>query len=369
MVACTVPCSTPGGFGVLVDGANFVGGVSTSCTLFSFDSNGHLVRAASFQTSAPQYDQFLGIDAAGLPDLGHTTLRCLLPARGGGALWGVTFDAPTAATGISTSTVACQPVAAASTELRHTENGTYTEGTTVGGRIVTCTIPRSPLAFDATSGTFYLTGDNRDGMATTLCGIGVYNYTGDFITSSSFVTSAAHWVQPVSLPAAQLPYWSYTSVSCILPGTASGDLESAIALSPRAASSNINTHAAECQTQSWPQDNLLHSADSVETDSTTASNTWISCGVPRSPLASGAQFGYFYVDGDNFNGASTVCDLESYDFNGTLLGVTAFSSQASSYDQLLSLPAAQLPFRAYVGIECLLPAHGMGDLRGVTSLQ
>src|SRR5512138_2266097 len=43
VVACNVPRSTPGGFGVLVDGANFTG-APTSCTLFTFDDNGNLVR-------------------------------------------------------------------------------------------------------------------------------------------------------------------------------------------------------------------------------------------------------------------------------------------------------------------------------------
>src|SRR5262249_896363 len=145
-----------------------------------------------------------------------------------GVVLSLTGVMPADATSINTNTVACQPVGAPSTDVRHVENGTYTEGTVVGPRMVTCAIPRSPLAVPV-SGTFYFTGDNRDGTATTTCTLNVYDYNGIFIASSSFATSLPHWSQMVSLPLPQVPFWSYTSVTCSLPEGARGDIESAVA--------------------------------------------------------------------------------------------------------------------------------------------
>ena len=372
MVACTLPRtplasgSASGGF--YVDGDN-VNGASTSCTLFSFDLNGNLLGAASFQTSAAQYDIFLSLAAFQLSDVGHTTLRCLLPAHAGGTLLGATSLQPTSVPSINTGTVACQPIGAPSTDIRHVENGTYTEGTVSGPRLVTCAIPRLPLSFAATVGSFFVTGDNRDGMATSACTLTVYNYTGAFVGSSSFTTSQAHYAQSIGMVAAQLPYWGYTSLTCLLPEGARADVESAIAESAAAPAANLNTNATECQAQSWPQDTVLHTDQGIATASTTTADQWVSCAVPRSPLATGVISGGFYIDGDNFNSKTTVCSLASYNYTGQFLGSIGFTSSAPSYDNFLALPAAQLGMWAYTGLTCILPAQGNAVLRGVTSVQ
>jgi hypothetical protein len=92
MVVCNVP-RAPLGAGSIsgsfyVDGDNF--NATTSCSLFSFDADGHLAGIASFQTSLLHYDILLTLDAVKLTDLGHTSLRCLLPAHNAGVLRGVT---------------------------------------------------------------------------------------------------------------------------------------------------------------------------------------------------------------------------------------------------------------------------------------
>ena len=375
MVTCTLPraplqfSSASGGF--YVDGDN-VNGASTSCTLFSFNRNGDLAGAASFQTSAPQYDVLLSLAAGQLSDLGHTTLRCLLPAHAGGTLLGVTSLQPLIAASnnfsVNTSTVACQPIGAASTDIRHVENGTYTEGTVTGPRMVTCAIPRMPLAFFATGSSFLVTGDNRGG-ATSTCTLTAYQFTGDFVGSSSFTTSAGHYAESLAMTAAQLPYWAYASLTCLLPDGARGDIESVVAFSPAAPAGNINTNATECQAQSWPQDAILHTDQGIATASTTSSDTWVACAVPRSPLAAGVTSGLFYVDGDSFNGAWTVCSLASYNYTGEFLGSIGFNNSGQRYDVPLILPLAQLGTWAYTGLTCILPAHANAILRGVASSQ
>ena len=93
------------------------------------------------------------------------------------------------------------------------------------------------------------------------------------------------------------------------------------------------------------------------------------CSVPRSPLAAGATSGVFFVDGRNTGGASTTCTLSSFNFNGTFLGSTSFTSAAATYNQFLSLPSAQLGTFAYVSVLCTLPGNANGVLFGVTSFQ
>ena len=136
-----------------------------------------------------------------------------------------------------------------------------------------------------------------------------------------------------------------------------------------APAANINTNATECQAQFWPQqDDIVHTETGIRT-SAASDDRWISCAVPRSPLAPGATSGGFYVDGDAQNGASVVCSLASYDYTGTFLGSASFFSPGPHFDIFLPFSSAQLGYWAYTGITCVLPAHGNGALRGVTSLQ
>jgi hypothetical protein len=276
---------------------------------------------------------------------------------------------PARSMSISSGTVACQPIGAPSTDIQHVENGTSTAGLTSGVRLVTCAVPRSPISFSATSGTFTIAGDNRDGRATSTCSLTVYDFTGFFIASSSFTTSAAHWVQNVTLPSSQLPYWGYTSVTCALPEFSRATIEGATAVSPASPSGNINTNATECQTNMWPQDAVLHTDQGIQSAFGTTIPPFVACSVPRSPLAIDATSGGVYVDGDNFNGASTSCILASYDYRGAFVGSKSFTTSSASYDVFLALPAAQLGFWNYTGVHCTLPTNGNGVLRGVTSVQ
>jgi hypothetical protein len=97
-------------------------------------------------------------------------------------------------------------------------------------------------------------------------------------------------------------------------------------------------------------------------------NFHVVCGLPRSQLPAGSAAA-FYVDGDNFNGAITVCTVASYDYTGTFLGSFGFDLTQAHYDQYVTMPAAQVPYYAYTYLICTLPANGNGILRGVTSLQ
>ncbi len=134
---------------------------------------------------------------------------------------------------------------------------------------------------------------------------------------------------------------------------------------------NINIGASTCQAgyQAESQDTVLHFVNGVESLGNVASLPYIVCSLPRSPLAAGATFGGFYVDGDNIFGATTTCTIWSYDYTGAFLGSASGSSAASSYDMFLSLPAAQLPTYAYTYLTCRLAKGGNSNVRGVTSLQ
>ena len=146
-----------------------------------------------------------------------------------GAVLSATAVAPVSAAVINTSTLACQPVNAPQTDIRHTENGVSTEGI-APARYVTCSVPRSPLITVGTTGAFVVTGDNIDGRATTTCTLSSYEFTGSFLGSTSFTTSTAHYAVILTLPVAQLGYWSYTSMTCLLPENARATLESVVSV-------------------------------------------------------------------------------------------------------------------------------------------
>lgn len=149
----------------------------------------------------------------------------------GVALLGASAEAPVHAASINTSLLECQALQPSATDLRHTELGTSTEGVFPTPRLVTCAVPRSPVsASPTTSGLFYVTGDNRDSMSTTSCTLFSYDFTGTFLGSVSFTRSAAHYTQIVLLPAAQLGFWAYTSLSCLLPENGRATIESVISV-------------------------------------------------------------------------------------------------------------------------------------------
>jgi len=134
---------------------------------------------------------------------------------------------------------------------------------------------------------------------------------------------------------------------------------------------NINIGGSECQAgyQAESQDTVLHVFDSVSSLGNVASLPYIVCSLPRSPLAAGATVGGFYVDGDNYFGATTTCTVWSVDYTGLYLGSATGTSAQPAFDMFLSLPAAQLPTYAYTYLTCRLAKFGNSALRGVTSLQ
>lgn len=131
---------------------------------------------------------------------------------------------------VNTSMVECQAVGASQSDLRHAENGVSTEGVVIGGRLVACSVTRSPLPVGATGTTFLVTGDNRDAKAVTTCSLGSYDYTGTFLGSRAFTSTTAHYQVALPLPAAQLGFWAYTSMTCLLPERATAVLESVVAI-------------------------------------------------------------------------------------------------------------------------------------------
>lgn len=144
-------------------------------------------------------------------------------------LLGASTGAPVQASSINTSMLECQPLQPGQADLRHTELGTSTDGVFPTPRYVTCSVPRSPN-LGTTGGLFYVTGDNRDGMSTTTCTLFSYDYTGAFQGSFSFTRTAPHYTQILVIPAVQLGYWSYTSLTCLLPEDGRATIESVIAV-------------------------------------------------------------------------------------------------------------------------------------------
>ena len=93
------------------------------------------------------------------------------------------------------------------------------------GAYAVCGVPHSPLAATATSFMLYVDGDNwlfqANPYSSAQCIVYSYDYNGTFLGSTSQISSSSvqHFDMLLSLPAAQVPYWAYTSVFCSLPPT------------------------------------------------------------------------------------------------------------------------------------------------------
>jgi hypothetical protein len=157
----------------------------------------------------------------------NTLIRLLGAA--GVVLLGASVGAPVQAASINTSMLECQPLQPGQSDLRHTELGTSTDGVFPTPRLVTCSVPRQPNT-GSSSGLFYVTGDNRDSMSSTTCTLFSYDFTGAFLGSVSFTRTDAHYTQILLIPAAQLGYWAYTSLTCQLPEDARATIESVVAV-------------------------------------------------------------------------------------------------------------------------------------------
>lgn len=136
---------------------------------------------------------------------------------------------------------------------------------------------------------------------------------------------------------------------------------------------NLNTSALVCQQsifQGSPSP-IQHRIDYFEPGVVNSIDvpSAVVCSVPRSPTAAGATTVSFFVDGENFSGASTFCVMSSYDFLGNFVGSRGFTSTAATYDEFVSFPISLVGFYNYVTINCVLPPSSTGRLRGVTALQ
>jgi len=140
------------------------------------------------------------------------------------------------------------------------------------------------------------------------------------------------------------------------------------ALSP-AGAVNINTSASTQCHVAFGNDDTIGYGGGVFTLGDVPIATLVACSVPRSILPAGSTIGAFYFDGDNLPGATTTCSLLALDSAGTVAAVQSFQTSAVQYDVYVSIPAILLSPFGHTVLQCLLPAHGLGALRGMTSLQ
>jgi hypothetical protein len=136
---------------------------------------------------------------------------------------------PAPAANINTNATECQATFWPQDDVVHTERGVSTASSLDTGRYITCTLLRSPLPSTATTGSFYVDGDNLNG-ASTFCVISSYDFTGVFLGSTSFTTSSASYDQFLTMPIAQLGFWAYTSLTCFLPAHGAGTLRGVTSL-------------------------------------------------------------------------------------------------------------------------------------------
>jgi hypothetical protein len=134
---------------------------------------------------------------------------------------------------------------------------------------------------------------------------------------------------------------------------------------------NLNMSSHYCQQSDLPQTDIIRTASGIATLDTVDTPRYVTCTVVRSPLpVDWTSGGWLWVDGDNKNGAQTSCTLSSYTFLGALQGSVSFTSTINGwYDSYLPLPYGQMGYYDYLTLTCLLPPHGNGALRGITSVQ
>jgi hypothetical protein len=141
---------------------------------------------------------------------------------------------------------------------------------------------------------------------------------------------------------------------------------------PPAHATNINISPSLCQASGPPTSTpgLIIYGDLILNESHGPLN--VTCSVPRSPLATAATAGSFYVDGwIPHNGDTMYCSVVSQDYNGSSLGSGSFALTAvhdsQVFDGFITMPAQQLPYWGYTWLNCSMP-KGSG-LMGVTVVQ
>lgn len=134
------------------------------------------------------------------------------------------------------------------------------------------------------------------------------------------------------------------------------------------ANPRITTTASLCQAKTGSQAGDI---DMVGTggvwNKNTGSTRDVLCSVPRTPLDAGSTRANLYVDGNNTGGASTTITLLSYSWEGLPLGSSTVTTNVATYDEFLTLPAAQANEFAYFHLLVKLPTNKRGTLRGFSS--
>lgn len=126
---------------------------------------------------------------------------------------------------------------------------------------------------------------------------------------------------------------------------------------------NLNTHGAAFQPYNASQATLIdYVISGVRTLHT--SDTYVIGSIVRSP---GAASQSFWIDGTNYNGATTYFTLYAHDYTGTLQSSVSFNSNAANYDLYQTLPTVST--YTFVSMLASLPANANGVLRGVVAIQ
>jgi hypothetical protein len=126
---------------------------------------------------------------------------------------------------INTGAIECMVANGAQRDILH-EYGAVGTDLRGASRIVSCSVPRSPFTSTPApaTGSFEVSAFIKTAGAAINCTLYSYDYTGVFLGSASFtltsVTPFSRAVQQVSLPASQLGFWAYTSMSCVMPANA-----------------------------------------------------------------------------------------------------------------------------------------------------
>jgi hypothetical protein len=145
-----------------------------------------------------------------------------------------------------------------------------------------------------------------------------------------------------------------------------GMLGLAANLSDATAGEQINVHGIACYAKNGSQQGDLEYVPAGVRVKLGIVPREIACAVARTSPTTGPDGLGFFVDGSNNFSQTTSCTIYSYDFTGSFLGSAQFSSTSANYDNFLSLPPANTPAFAYIGMICTIPGNTNGTMRGVT---
>lgn len=144
---------------------------------------------------------------------------------------------------------------------------------------------------------------------------------------------------------------------------AAGLLAATASIDARAATSqNISTHGSACRNYNASQaldiDYFTTGVRNINADVRP-----VICPITTHPVTGPGQ--NFYVDGTNYNGATTTCTLYAFNYSGGLLSSVTFVV-GSTYDYYASLPS--VTYWGYTSMLCSLPGSGNGVLFGVIAI-